>query len=130
MNDRKEFNRRAATDADLPHKPFSIRGFKRRAEVIRRSGDRGAWMEFGIAGIHASKKYRAKIEMEEHKVTEDFLTTDPISLRQDYDSLFGRCDKLPFIVPIEVYPLFRSGFKITKSLHIEPKSLRQPVVST
>lgn len=128
-NNRKEFVRRASTDAGLQQKPFSIRAFKRRAEKIRRDGDTDAWLEFGIAGIHAEKNYRARIDMEPHEVTQDFLNTNPISLRHDYDSLLGRCDKLPFAVPVEIYPLFRSGFKITKSLHIDPKPLRQPRVS-
>jgi hypothetical protein len=129
MNNRKEFVRRASTDAGLRQKPFSIRAFKRKAEKIRRDEDNDAWLEFGIAGIHAERNYRAKIDMEPHQVTQDFLNTNPISRRQDYDSLIGRCDKLPFAVPVEIYPLFKSGFKITKSLHIDPKPLRQPRVS-
>jgi len=125
-------NHNHQNDHLLPFKPFDLSRFVRKARAIQETVDGntdadkheaiGRWMEFTIAGINNSSGYRAQMNMAAHYIDEDWMTEHGLAIqrRHDFDSLLGRSHNLPYTVDLEVYPLFRSGFPITKSLHIPP----------
>jgi hypothetical protein len=116
--------------AQLRVQNFDLDRFVRKAKAIRTRPDGDGyteeissieqWTEFGIAGINASSGYRAKIDITGHYISQDWLNNnrEMTIIRHDFDSLLGRSECLPYKDAIEVYPLYGSGFRILKSLHI------------
>jgi hypothetical protein len=79
-------------------------------------------VEFGVAGIDRLAETRYGIDMKSHEVSLDWIqeTSRIFSYRMDFDSLIGRCDRIPWVGAFQVFPLFKKGFPITHSLHIGP----------
>jgi hypothetical protein len=79
-------------------------------------------VEFGVAGIDRLAETRYGIDMKSHEVSLDWIqeTSQTFSYRMDFDSLIGRCDRIPWVGAFQLFPLFKKGFPITHSLHIGP----------
>jgi hypothetical protein len=79
-------------------------------------------VEFGVAGIDRLAETRYGIDMRSHEVSLDWIqeTSRTFSYRMDFDSLIGRCDRIPWVGAFQVFPLFKKGFPIMHSLHIGP----------
>ncbi|KIM22358.1 hypothetical protein M408DRAFT_28747 [Serendipita vermifera MAFF 305830] len=116
----------------LDLRPFDLGHFNRKANGIRATFEEDVegseeaalarWMEFGIAGINIEGGYRAQIHFEDNKMTGPWINANShhLKARYDFDSFIGQSQNLPYTGDIELFPLFKSGFRIMKSLHIPP----------
>jgi hypothetical protein len=116
-------------DARLPLEKLSLHKFTQKALKLREEaeeanddeGKLAKWMEYGIAGIQAGES-RASIDMKDNEVNSEWrlFNDESIKYRHDFDSLMGRCDTIPYTIPVEIFPVFMSGFRIRNGLHIPP----------
>jgi hypothetical protein len=84
---------------------------------------RSRYLEYVIAGIDRHSESRVSIDIRAYNgITTQWISEHWFNMvhRVDFDSLQGRSTDLPWACAMEIYPLFRTGYAIDKSLHVGP----------
>jgi hypothetical protein len=117
--------------ADAESRYLEKRDSPRRERSMQQALSR--YWEFAIAAIDRTRGYRYSVQLDSRNtVNNDWIIKygDSCKFRVDFDSLQGRSTNIPWRGPIEVFPLFGSGFPIQRNLHIGGREIMLDVMQT